>query len=72
MQLHGKMPSPMMSDAIVFTTGHDGFKELDLVTWLDGSQPMILDTVNVVSKAQRERCRDLGVMLESIGRGARP
>ena len=69
MQLPEKMPSPMTFDAAVFTTGHDEFKELDLVTWLDGSQPVILDTVNVASKVQRERCRDLGVKVESIGRG---
>ena len=71
MQMPREMPSPMTFDAVVFTTGHDEFKELDLVTWLDGSQPVILDTVNVVSKVRRERCRDLGVKVESIGRGAR-
>ena len=71
MQMPREMPSPMTFDAVVFTTGHDEFKELDLVTWLDGSQPVILDTVNVVSKVRRERCRDLGVKIESIGRGAR-
>ncbi len=71
MKLAEKMPSPTKFDAVVFTTGHDEFKGLDLVAWLDGSQPVILDTVNVVSKAQRERCRDLGVEVESIGRGVR-
>ena len=70
-QLLGEIPPPTSFDAVVFTTGHDEFKELDLVAWLDGSQPVILDTVNVVSKAQRERCRELGVEVESIGRGAR-
>jgi len=70
-QLLGKMPSPRSFDAVVFTTGHDEFKGLDLVAWLDGSQPVILDTVNVVSKRQRELCRELGVEVESIGRGAR-
>jgi len=70
MQLYRKMPSPKTFDTIAFTTGHDAFKELDLVSWLDGVQPFILDTVNVISKVQRERCRELGVKVESIGRGA--
>lgn len=69
MQLCRKMPSPKTFDAIAFTTGHDVFQGLDLVSWLHGFQPMILDTVNVISKLQRERCRELGVKVESIGRG---
>jgi len=69
MPLPPAMPPPSSVDAVVFTTPHKELKKLDLVSWLDGCQPVILDTVDVVSKLQREQCRSLGVQIESIGRG---
>ena len=63
-----ELPSVMAYDAIVFTTPHSEFKKIDLVKWLGEARPVVLDTVNVVSKAHRSECRDAGIVIESIGR----
>ncbi len=64
-----RLPSPISFDAIVFATPHRDFMELDLVSWLGDSCPIVLDTVNVVAKQKREHCRLSGIQIESIGRG---
>jgi nucleotide sugar dehydrogenase len=68
-QLPDKMPGPDSFNAVVFATPHRQFIELDLLSWLDNARPVVLDTVNTVSKSQRDRCRSVGVRIESIGRG---
>jgi nucleotide sugar dehydrogenase len=68
-QLPSQLPSPMSFDAVVFATPHRDFMELDLVSWLGEARPTVLDTINAVSKSQRERCRQFGIQIESIGRG---
>ena len=68
-QLPAQLPSPKTFDAVVFTTPHQQFVELDLLSWLGEARPIVLDTINAVSKSQRERCRQCGIQIESIGRG---
>jgi UDP-N-acetyl-D-glucosamine dehydrogenase len=68
-QLPSQLPSPMSFDAVVFATPHRDFMELDLVSWLGDSRPIVLDTINVVAKSKRDRCRLSGIRIESIGRG---
>jgi nucleotide sugar dehydrogenase len=68
-QLLAQLPSPETFDAVVFTTPHQQFVELDLLSWLGEARPIVLDTINAVSKSQRERCRQFGIQIESIGRG---
>lgn len=68
-QLLAQLPSPKIFDAVVFTTPHQQFIELDLLSWLGEARPIVLDTINAVSKSQRERCRQFGIQIESIGRG---
>jgi nucleotide sugar dehydrogenase len=68
-QLPSQLPSPMSFDAVVFATPHRDFMELDLVSWLGDSRPIVLDTVNAVAKPKRDRCRLSGIRIESIGRG---
>ena len=68
-QLPAQLPSPEAFDAVVFTTPHQQFIELDLLSWLGEARPIVLDTINAVSKSQRERCRQCGIQIESIGRG---
>ena len=67
--LPSRLPSPMSFDAVVFATPHRDFVELDLLSWLGEARPIVLDTINAVSKSQRERCRQFGIQIESIGRG---
>ena len=69
MELSGELPSPESFDAVVLAVPHKQFRNLDLVDWLASSRPIVLDAMDVVSKTQRERCRQLGVRIESIGRG---
>jgi len=67
--LPSRLPSPMSFDAVVFATSHRDFLELDLVSWLGDSRPIVLDAINAVAKSKRDRCRLSGIRIESIGRG---
>ena len=67
--LPSRLPSPMSFDAVVFATPHRDFLELDLVSWLGDSRPIVLDAINAVAKSKRDRCRQFGIQIESIGRG---
>ena len=68
-QLPSQLPSPVSFDAVVFATPHRDFMELDLVSWLGDSRPIVLDTINAIAKSKRDRCRLSGIQIESIGRG---
>ena len=68
-ELPREIPAANTFQAVVIATSHSEFQDLDLLDWLRGARPIILDTVNVVNKDQREKCRSEGVRIESIGRG---
>ncbi len=57
-------------DVIVFTTAHTEFRQIDLLEWFAELRPMVLDTVNVVSNSHRRKCREAGIVIETVGRGA--
>ena len=63
------LPNPNGFDAIVIATPHKEFISLDILEWLDGACPVILDTANVLTLNVRRRCRKAGIQVESIGRG---
>jgi nucleotide sugar dehydrogenase len=67
--LPSDLPEAGPFDVVVLATPHKEFFDLDLPNWLDGARPVVLDTVNVVSKDQRQRCRAAGIRIESVGRG---
>ena len=69
LQLFAHLPSPASFDAVVFAAPHQQFIELDLLSWFGAARPVVLDTVNVVSKGLRDLCRQSGIKVESIGRG---
>ena len=69
LELPTVIPSPNDFDAVVIATSHRQFIEMDWISWLGTSKPLILDTVNVLSKTHRTECRSLGIQVESIGRG---
>jgi len=69
LQLFSRLPSPTPFDAVVFSAPHQQFIDLDLLSWLGLARPVVLDTVNVVCKGQRDLCRQSGIKVESIGRG---
>ena len=62
-------PDPEELDAVVLATAHREFATINLVEWLGENRPVILDTVNVVTSDQRERCLEIGIQFESVGRG---
>tara|TARA_Y100001934_G_scaffold138229_1_gene166830 strand:- start:5208 stop:6584 length:1377 start_codon:yes stop_codon:yes gene_type:complete len=66
--LYQDLPSASGFDAVVFSTPHNMFREMDVGAWIAPSKPIILDTVNVLSKSDRDWCRAHGVRVESIGR----
>jgi UDP-N-acetyl-D-mannosaminuronate dehydrogenase len=67
--LPSQLPEAGPFDTVVLATPHKEFFDLDLPKWLDGARPVILDTANMVSKDQRQRCRAAGIRIESVGRG---
>jgi nucleotide sugar dehydrogenase len=67
--LPSNLPEAKTFDAIVIAVPHREFLDLDLLEWLDRARPVVLDTANVITKDQRQRCRAAGVRIESVGRG---
>jgi len=67
--LPSELPAAKGFDAIVIGTPHREFIDLDLPTWLEEARPIVLDTANIVAKVHRQRCRKVGIRIESIGRG---
>jgi len=56
-------------DAIVFAVGHREYGEMDLASWLGSARPAVLDANAVLSDEQRRQLLEIGVRVESIGRG---
>ena len=63
------LPDPHGFDAIVIAASHQAFRSMDILEWLGGTRPVILDTANVMDLSVRHRCRKAGIQVESIGRG---
>ena len=64
-----RMPEAGLFDAVIIATPHREFFNLNFLEWLDGARPVILDTANVIGCDERRRCREIGVRIESVGRG---
>lgn len=67
--LPASLPEANRFDAIVITTPHREFLDLDLLGWLGRARPVVLDAANVTTRDQRQRCRAVGIRVESVGRG---
>ena len=68
-EILSELPVASGLDAIIFTTGHTEFRQMNLIEWLGVSRPLVLDAVNVISNRHRKKCREVGIRVESIGRG---
>lgn len=64
-----KMPSLDDIDAVVFAVPHSEFKNLDFTSWAGESRPIIYDAFGIFDAEKRKEIRDLGFVLESLGRG---
>lgn len=62
-------PCAAKFDAVVLAVPHEEFRQLDYVSWLGDSRPLIFDGFNVLSKPQRNKIREIGCRVESVGRG---
>lgn len=69
LQVGGAIPVATGYDAILFCVAHKAYRTLDISSWLDGGNPVLLDTNNVLDGARRDALRQAGVRVESIGRG---
>jgi UDP-N-acetyl-D-glucosamine dehydrogenase len=63
------LPDPSTADVVVFAVPHFAYRELDVLSWLDGARPLIYDCDNVLSAKTRAALRSAGVCVESTGRG---
>lgn len=68
LSLSEDMPAAASFDAVVFTTGHEQFRSLNVIDWLNGCRPVVLDAVDVISREHRNACKDAGILVECIGR----
>jgi UDP-N-acetyl-D-glucosamine dehydrogenase len=63
------IPSTEGIDAVVFAVAHREYRDLDLVAWMAGRTPAILDANGVLSKERRATLRAAGCRVASVGRG---
>jgi UDP-N-acetyl-D-glucosamine dehydrogenase len=64
-----ELPAAAPFDAVVLAVPHRSYLELDLVAWLDGARPLLLDANAVLSAGQRRALSVAGCRLVEIGKG---
>jgi UDP-N-acetyl-D-glucosamine dehydrogenase len=65
-------PPPLTGvDAVVFAVPHKVYRQLELQRWLGEARPVVLDSSDVLSSAQRATLAGLGCTIACIGRGER-
>jgi len=67
----GDPPPPAGVDAVVFAVPHKAYRRLELERWLGDARPVVLDSFDVLSPAQRATLAGLGCTIACIGRGER-
>jgi UDP-N-acetyl-D-mannosaminuronate dehydrogenase len=63
------MPAAAGFDAIVFAVAHDCYRDLAPESWLDGSQPLVVDANGVLGADQIARFAAAGSTVKIVGRG---
>jgi hypothetical protein len=63
------LPDPAGFDAVVFAVTHDEYLALDLLGWLGGARPLVVDANNVLLDTQLRAAAELGCRVWCIGRG---
>jgi nucleotide sugar dehydrogenase len=64
-----KIPESDGIDVVVFAVPHKEYQELNISSWINGANPLVLDANNVLTKKQREEFHSAGCKVISIGRG---
>lgn len=69
LRLPNSLPAPSGFDAVIFTSNHPLFTQLDLHEWLGTARPLIVDGNRVLTEIQIQALRTWNVPFLSIGRG---
>ena len=65
-----ELPSSKLYEGVIFAVPHKHYRELNLAQWaVSNTGIMVLDANNVFTSTQRQSARNVGIRLESIGRG---
>jgi UDP-N-acetyl-D-glucosamine dehydrogenase len=65
-------PPPLTGvEAVVFAVPHKAYRQLAVEYWLGDARPVVLDSSDVLSSAQRATLAGLGCTIACIGRGER-
>ncbi len=67
--IHNELPDARQYDAIVLAVAHQEYKELNILSWLDGACPVVFDANGVLSRGQLCTLRAAGIRASAIGRG---
>jgi nucleotide sugar dehydrogenase len=70
--LPATLPAATDFDAVVFTSGHEEFTQLDLAAWIGAARPLLIDGNRVFSTHQLSEIKRLRLPFRSIGRGTQP
>ena len=68
--LENQLPSSKELDAVILCVAHKEYIDFDYLKWLKNPDLVILDANNVLSESIRDKIRQTGAVLESIGRGS--
>jgi UDP-N-acetyl-D-glucosamine dehydrogenase len=67
--LSPELPAPGDYDAVVFTVQHPEYTQLDVLGWLGGATPLVIDAHHVLGRDQLSALVRAGCPVWSIGRG---
>lgn len=62
------LPPAAEVDAVVLAVSHRQYRELDIGNWAGDARPAVFDANNVLSGDRRRALRQLGFLVESLGR----
>lgn len=67
--LHQDLPAAEGYEAVILAVAHREYKEMDVLAWLGGALPVVLDSNGVLSREKLVGLREAGVKVAAIGRG---
>lgn len=63
------LPDPKDYDFIVLTVGHDYYKQLDWIKWLNGFNGILIDSNNILNNRILFKLKNLKIKILKVGRG---
>ena len=68
-ELWAELPDARGLDAVVFAVPHRAYRTLDVVAWLAGARPVLVDANAVLTVAQRGALAAAGCAVRAVGEG---